>query len=61
QHDPNDPKSLSNDIVLSICEDSSGILWIGTRGGGLDKFDQEWWLDIDADIRQNLEIDIEIA
>ena len=27
----------------------------------LDKFDQEWWLDIDADIRQNLEIDIEIA
>jgi len=27
----------------------------------LDKFDQEWWLDVDSDIRQNLEIDIDIA
>ena len=27
----------------------------------LDEFDQEWWLDVDSDIRQNLEIDIEIA
>jgi len=41
KHDPNDPTSLSNNTVLSIYEDKSGILWIGTWGGGLNKFDRE--------------------
>ena len=40
-HDANDPNSLSNNIVYTICEDRSGVLWIGTIGGGLNKFDQE--------------------
>jgi len=39
--DPNNPNSLSNDIIQSIYEDRSDILWIGTDGGGLNKFDQE--------------------
>lgn len=30
---------LSHDIVLSIHEDNRSNLWLGTRGGGLNKFD----------------------
>ncbi len=36
-----DPASLSNNYVLSICEDPvnpDSILWIGTDGGGLNRF-----------------------
>jgi signal transduction histidine kinase len=40
-HDPEDEKSLSHDRVLTIHEDKSGVLWIGTYGGGLNCFDRE--------------------
>ena len=33
----NNRKSLSNNNVISIMEDSSENLWIGTIGGGLNK------------------------
>ncbi|MCK5056902.1 MAG: SpoIIE family protein phosphatase [Candidatus Aminicenantes bacterium] len=33
--------SLSVDTVLSIIEGRSGALWVGTGGGGLDKFDRD--------------------
>lgn len=36
--DVDDPKSLSNNTVLSIHEDKKGLLWIGTFGGGLNVF-----------------------
>jgi len=36
--DSDDPKSLSNNTVLSIHEDKKGLLWIGTFGGGLNVF-----------------------
>jgi len=36
-HDPNNPDSLSQGYVLSFCKDTSGTLWIGTDGGGLNK------------------------
>ncbi|RKZ74325.1 MAG: hypothetical protein DRR19_30200, partial [Candidatus Parabeggiatoa sp. nov. 1] len=32
--------SLSHDEVWSVYEDRTGILWIGTFGGGLNKFDR---------------------
>ncbi|MCY6482961.1 diguanylate cyclase [Clostridium aestuarii] len=36
-----DPKSLGNNSILSIYEDSRGILWIGTWGGGLNRLDPD--------------------
>jgi len=39
-HDPNDPKSLSDNSVFSICEDNEGNLWFGTLNGGLNKLAQ---------------------
>ncbi len=38
RHDPEDPASLGSDLILSIYEDRSGTLWIGTADG-LDRFD----------------------
>ena len=39
-NDPKNPTSLSSNVVGSIFEDGSGNLWIGTWGGGLNKFDR---------------------
>jgi class 3 adenylate cyclase/ligand-binding sensor domain-containing protein len=44
EHDRNDSTSLSTPTVFSICPDPSnptGILWIGTNGGGLNKFNTQ--------------------
>ena len=38
RHDPN---SLSNDDVQAIYQDAQGVLWIGTSGGGLNRFDRQ--------------------
>jgi len=38
--DPDDPASLSHDNVVGIYEDQTGGLWIGTTGGGLNRFDR---------------------
>jgi len=36
-HDPDNPQSLSDNVVLAIAEDRKGDLWIGTRYGGLNR------------------------
>ncbi len=41
-HDAKNPASLSHNLVRAICEDPDdpeNILWIGTAGGGLNRFD----------------------
>jgi len=38
KHDPTNPNSLSEGRVRSIFEDKSGMIWIGTEGGGLNRF-----------------------
>jgi len=41
RHNERIPGNLSHDEVVAIIEDDDGNLWIGTRGGGLNKFDRE--------------------
>ncbi|MCI0698766.1 response regulator [candidate division KSB1 bacterium] len=41
KHDRLDSTSLGNNLVFAIHEDRNGILWIGTAGGGLNRFDRE--------------------
>lgn len=45
-HDPEDPASISSDSFFwagknSLCQDLKGNLWIGTIGGGLNRFEPE--------------------
>jgi len=40
QRDNRNPNSLSHQDVLTMFQDSFGILWIGTIGGGLNKYDR---------------------
>jgi signal transduction histidine kinase/ligand-binding sensor domain-containing protein/AraC-like DNA-binding protein len=44
ENDPADPTSISSNLVKTICPDPfrpGEILWIGTGGGGLNRFDIE--------------------
>jgi ligand-binding sensor domain-containing protein len=41
KHDPGNPNSLSNNIVTALYQDRSGVPWIATEGGGLNRFDRE--------------------
>ena len=41
RYNPADSNSLSSDLVQSVCIDADGIIWIGTFGGGLNRFDPE--------------------
>lgn len=40
-YNPTDSTSLAVNNINTICEDSSGYIWIGTQGAGLNKFDPE--------------------
>ncbi|UCF64395.1 MAG: response regulator [bacterium] len=40
KHNPDDETSISNNFVITLHEDKSGMLWIGTEGGGLNKYDK---------------------
>jgi ligand-binding sensor domain-containing protein len=39
RHHDDDPASLSNDDVMAIYREPSGIVWAGTFGGGLNRLD----------------------
>jgi len=36
--DPNDPTTIGSNFIRCIYQDSSGTLWFGTNGGGLNRF-----------------------
>jgi ligand-binding sensor domain-containing protein/DNA-binding CsgD family transcriptional regulator len=36
--DPADPASLSHNEIWCLYQDRGGVLWVGTRGGGLNRF-----------------------
>jgi hypothetical protein len=38
RHDPNEPRSLSDNQVLAIVARDSGEVWVGTERGGLNKY-----------------------
>ncbi|MCG8467157.1 MAG: histidine kinase [Gemmatimonadetes bacterium] len=39
EYDPRDPASPSSGLVVSLLEDRSGALWVGTIDGGLNRLD----------------------
>jgi ligand-binding sensor domain-containing protein len=39
RQNPHDTNSLSHNNVLSLCEDHTGLIWIGTFNGGLNSYD----------------------
>lgn len=41
RHLGSDPGSLSDDRIRALHVDHSGQLWVGTAGGGLDRYDRE--------------------
>ncbi len=41
ERDPKQPNSLNTNSLMSIWEGSKGYLWLGTYGGGLNRFDPE--------------------
>ncbi|NJB83042.1 hybrid sensor histidine kinase/response regulator transcription factor [Wenyingzhuangia aestuarii] len=38
-YDPKDEKSISKNVIKSIHIDKTGIIWVGTQGGGINKID----------------------
>ena len=43
RNDAADPHSLPDDHIVSLFEDRSGLLWIGTKFGGLAKWNPRTW------------------
>lgn len=39
RHDKQDPNGLSSDYLLSLNQDSQGIIWLGTDGYGVHRYD----------------------
>ncbi len=40
-YNPLDQNSISKNIIKSLAIDNAGIIWVGTNGGGVNKFDPE--------------------
>ncbi|MFK7946262.1 MAG: two-component regulator propeller domain-containing protein [Saprospiraceae bacterium] len=40
QHDPLNPKSICHNSIRSIFQDKSGVIWIGSYGNGISKYDK---------------------
>jgi ligand-binding sensor domain-containing protein/serine phosphatase RsbU (regulator of sigma subunit) len=40
-HSPSNNKSISNNEIYAIAEDASGLIWIGTNGGGINIYNRK--------------------
>lgn len=40
RNEVDDPSSLSHNLVTTLTLDQTGVLWVGTLGGGLNRFDE---------------------
>lgn len=38
---PHDPRSLNQNLILSLFEDEDGDIWVGNIEGGVNRFDRE--------------------
>ncbi|MCG8580695.1 MAG: ATP-binding protein [Bacteroidales bacterium] len=56
RHEPNNPNSLSANIVRALYEDNFGRLWIGTDGGGISVFDLESGVFIPMDANNQFQL-----
>jgi ligand-binding sensor domain-containing protein len=43
RQDPKNPSSLTDDHVLALAQDRGGVLWVGTRLGGVRKWNPLIW------------------
>ncbi|HSO27678.1 MAG TPA: two-component regulator propeller domain-containing protein, partial [Anaerolineales bacterium] len=41
EHNPQDPTSLSHNTISAVMEDSAGRVWVGSYGGGLNRFERD--------------------
>ena len=59
EHDQHDSSSLSHNYITSICPDPKqpdNVLWLGTRGGGLNRFDKQTGKFTHIDTRHGLSL-----
>jgi signal transduction histidine kinase/CheY-like chemotaxis protein/HPt (histidine-containing phosphotransfer) domain-containing protein len=42
-HDKSDPDSLSDSFIMSLYEDEAGLMWIGTRSAGVNRWNSHSW------------------
>ncbi|MCF0069650.1 ATP-binding protein [Dyadobacter sp. CY261] len=52
RHDPKNPQSLSNDVIVTLCLDHKNQLWIGTFLGGLSCYDGQKFIRYQQDPKQ---------
>lgn len=55
-HQESDPNSLNCNLIFDIYRDSYHHLWIGTRGGGLNLFDNGKFIHKDNELGKNINI-----
>lgn len=41
KYQPDNPRSISHGSILSLCRDRGGVIWLGTNGNGVNKFDPQ--------------------
>jgi ligand-binding sensor domain-containing protein len=40
RHNPQNSGSLSDNFIQAVFLDADGVIWVGTKGGGLNRFDE---------------------